>query len=245
VSSTARGGVRSENDWYETQPEDAGPAIAVISRLLPKRPLRIVEPTAGRGAIVKVLRFAFHDARIHANELDPERASVLKAAGADSVTNMDVFKPDALLESRIRWDLAFTNPPFVVAQRVVERCLAVADHVVVLQRINFLASLERLPFWQSHPADFHILPRRPSFAASLGCGRMNGKQKNPCGWKRIQYIDDSRPSNCPECQAKVLCSTTDSCEYAWFHFYEGSLRQYGHIGGLVEDDGQSILKGVT
>lgn len=244
MSSTSRGGVRSENDWYETQPEDAGPALGAIGRLLPKRKLRIVEPTAGRGALVKVLRFAYPYAMIHANELDADRSRLLLSAGADTVANQDVFKPGALLEDSIRWDLAFTNPPFVVAQRLVERCLKVADHVVVLQRINFLASLERLPFWREHKADFHILPRRPSFAASLSCGRMKGKQKDPCGWKRIQYLDDARPTDCPECQAKVNCSTSDSCEYAWFHFYEGSMRQFGHLGAQPAPE-QGQLAGVT
>lgn len=229
MSSTSRGAVRSDLDFYETQPEDSRPMIAKLLPLFGPRP-GIFEPTAGRGALVRELRAAWPEATITANELDPDRASHLKAAGATHVIVGDLFKCQAHA-----FDLAFTNPPFVCADRVVEHCLEVAKHVVILQRINFLASLDRLPFWLKNPADFHILPRRPSFAASLQCGRVDAKgRKASCGWKLVQFLDSPRPKDCPGCQAKVLCSTTDSCEYAWFHFYAGSLRQFGHLGAAPQ-----------
>lgn len=231
MSSTSRGAVRADLDFYETQPEDSRPMLQYLQRFFTEYPKRILEPTAGRGALVKEIRAAFPFSTIVANELDADRAAHLAEAGAETVRVGDIFayKPSE------RFDLALTNPPFVCAQQVVEHCSEFADHVVILQRVNFLASLERLAFWRDHAADLHLLPKRPSFAASLKCGR-----KDPCGWKVVQFLDSPRPKDCPGCQAKVLCSTSDSIEYAWFHFYEGSLRTYGHLG-RVETAQQGLL----
>lgn len=235
MSSTSRGGVRSELDFYETQGCDSRPEIERLKAMFGEKTPRILEPMAGRGALVREMRIAWPEAEIVAVELDPGRAALLEAAGANRVVNADLFTlPDSFFEG---FDLALTNPAFVCAEECVALLRRFIPHVDILQRANFLASLDRAAFWDSHPADFRILRKRPSFAASLQCGRTDTKgKKNPCGYKVIQFLDSPRPKVCPgtfegsPCQAKVLCSTSDSIEYAWFHFFAASLRQYGYIG---------------
>jgi hypothetical protein len=219
--------------------------LAKLTPLLGAKP-RIFEPTAGRGALVKLLRKAFPLSYIVANEIDRERYETLRDAGADCTTHLDLFD-DVRIRRERDFDLAFTNPPFFVAQQVAEKLITMADHVVLLQRCNWLASLDRLEFWQRNAADLWLLPKRPSFAASLKCGRE--EKRGGCGWKRTQYLDDARPTRCPgewqgaPCQARVDVSTTDSIEYAWFHFHAGSLRQYGHLARLEPARQQSLLEG--
>jgi hypothetical protein len=239
LSSTNRGAVRSESDWYETQAVDAAPMLAKLTPLLSSAP-SIFEPTAGRGALVRLLRAAFPFSHIDANEIDPERCETLKTAGATFVTNFDLFD-DSRIPRKPVYKLAFTNPPFFAAQAAAEKLVEMAEHVVLLQRVNWLASLDRLDFWRKHAADVWLLPKRPSFAASLKCAR----EPKPCGWKLTQYLDSPRPKTCPSCQAKVLCATSDSIEYAWFHFHADSIRQYGHLGRITTVEQGDLLKGVA
>jgi hypothetical protein len=246
VSSTSRGGVRSADDFYETMSCDSRPGFAAIAPKLPQRRLRIFEPMAGRGALIPVMREFWPDSLIHTNELDPERAQLLRQKETDLVLVGDLFRQTLRYELPFdRYDVAITNPAFVFAVEAVELLSTFCDHVVILQRINFLGSIERRAFWDKYPADLHILSKRPSFAASLKCGRKRGKVKDPCGWKHIQFLDAPRPKNCPKCQAGVDVSTSDSIEYAWCHFYAGSLRQYGHIGRIEQAEQGSLLEGVA
>lgn len=251
MSSTSRGAVRSENDFYETQRVDALPMLVKLRAHLPPKP-SFWEPTAGRGALVRLLREQFPDAYIEANEIDADRAKELESAGADRVTNFDLFDVAKFEKRAGGFDCAFTNPPFFCATQVAERLFPACTHTVLLQRVNWLASLDRVEFWRQHAADAWLLPKRPSFAASLKCGRVDTKGKpDPCGWKVVQYLDSPRPRDCPgtfdgaPCQAKVLCTTNDSIEYAWFHFHPDSLRQYGHLGRIETAEQGDLLKGVA
>jgi hypothetical protein len=46
------------------------------------------------------------------------------------------------------YDVIFTNPPFSLAMKFVEKCLATADHVVMLLRLGFLGSADRANFFR-------------------------------------------------------------------------------------------------
>jgi hypothetical protein len=62
-----------------------------------------------------------------------------------------------------RFAVAITNPPFRLAQEFIDAALACADHVVMLLRLNYLASKGRWPFMSRHTPDVYVLPNRPSF----------------------------------------------------------------------------------
>lgn len=157
MSSTGRGGERHPDDFYAT------PAWAVRS-ILPHLDLTgsILEPSAGDGAIVKVLLGAgVSPACIRAVELDAERAAVVpcRTECADFLGRFPaepVYQPDLILG----------NPPFSLALEFIEEALRVAGGrgtVCFILRLAFLESQKRAAFHRAHPADLFVLPRRPSF----------------------------------------------------------------------------------
>lgn len=182
------------------------------------RTKRILEPMAGRGAIVRELRAFFPNAHITACELDAERAASLKSAGADEVIVGDFFQE--IEQGLGSFDLAFTNPAYSLAMRTINACSKIAERTDLLLRLNFLGSQERAKFWRENPADLGILPKRPSFAASLKCG---AKPKSArCDFRQTLMVEDPRPIACPGCGARVDVTLTDSCEYSWFSWGAGS-----------------------
>ena len=125
--------------------------------------------------------------------------------------------------SHQRWDLIITNPPFVLAEAFARRAIQLAGNqglVALLLRLNWLGGQERILFHRRHPADIHLLPKRPEFCASMGCSR----KKQGCTYREILPIEAARPKDCPLCGAKTTCSTTDSIEYAWFVWGRGGGR---------------------
>jgi hypothetical protein len=161
MSATNRGLTRrAADDNYPT------PAWCV-HRLLEAAHLpagRWLEPTAGSGAIVRAVRERLPGIEWTAVELRPEcRDSLEVGAGPEgrvvvhdllTLTAGDLAPP---------FDVAITNPPYALAQQVIERCLPLAGVVAMLLRLNFLASRTRAPFMRSQPPDVYVLPDRPSF----------------------------------------------------------------------------------
>lgn len=198
--------------------------------------LNILEPTAGKGAIVAVLRDWFPNAVIDSVELDGGRCKQLQDQGKSDHLHKGDF---AEFEGYgYQYDLILTNPPFTIAIPVVER--SILTHLrpgglaTFLMRQAILASEERVPFWRRHAAHEAILPKRPSFARSLKCGRKTvSKKPNPCGWKKIQEISLAWPTVCPGCGDKTTSTTSDSADYAWFVFGDGIGRTW-EILELVE-----------
>ncbi len=237
MSAKGRGAESVESDFYAT-PKWATEAIL---RTMPgwlkrhsildnrqgaisfERKVRILEPCAGKGAIADVLRKWYPLAEIHAVELDRKRFELLESAGScDRVWCGDFAE---WLGDGQPYDLILSNPPFTIAMSIIERTLPLihpnGGRAVHLLRQAILASNERAPFWKRTPAQQNILPRRPSFAASLKCG-----EKKKCGWTRIQELAAARPDVCIGCGGKVACTTSDSADYAWFVFGQEIEREW-------------------
>lgn len=159
MSSTNRGGKRSPADFYPT------PAWCV-HRVLDALPLpggHWLEPGAGDGAIIDATAGVRSDVTWHAVELRDDCLPALRErCGAARVRHGDFLAADAPL-SRPRYDVLFTNPPYSAAQGFLERGLAIADHVVLLLRLNFLASAKRAALMRERAPDVFVLPNRPSF----------------------------------------------------------------------------------
>lgn len=224
MSSTARGAQRNPDDFYET-PAWATRAELATMPFIGEAP-RILEPMAGRGAIVRELRARWPNSHITAIELDAERAASLKDSGASEVICGDFFDVASTIGG---FDLAFTNPAFSIAMDVINSLERVAVRRELLLRLNFLGSQERAPFWRSNPADLGILPKRPSFAASLKCGGVVVEKgargakalRKKCDFRLTLMLDATRPEVCPTCGGKVDVTLTDSCEYSWFAWGPG------------------------
>lgn len=161
MSSTNRGGQRSEADFYPT------PAWCV-RRLIEAAALpggRWLEPAAGRGDIIRAVDAARSDVTWTAVELRPEcRPALAAATGSARRVRIGDFTKLAADELG-PVDVVITNPPYSIAMEMLEHALTLrATGVVMLLRLNFLASGARASFMRKHVPDVYVLPNRPSFS---------------------------------------------------------------------------------
>lgn len=169
MSSTNRGGKRVEDDRYFT------PAWCV-ERLLEEIDLPKglwLEPCAGNGAIIKAcnsLHSQWHPyMKWRANEINKKyEGDLLKLVQhyhlriGDFLTMnlLDMYPED----NQENPDVIITNPPFALAMQIVEHAFTFdPTYVVMLLRLNFLASASRAAFMRRRMPDVYVLPNRPSF----------------------------------------------------------------------------------
>lgn len=160
MSATNRGCERKAYDFYATPPETIRAFLANFDGISSGD--RILEPSAGNGQIVKVLREGGYDNRIDAVELRPEERGALEAL-ADNVTIGSFFdyEPDC------GYDVIIGNPPYSLALDFINKSLELLHPgglLIFLLRTNFLESEKRFKWWQEHPlSGLYTLHKRPSF----------------------------------------------------------------------------------
>lgn len=138
MSATNRGAVRRESDFYET-PREA------IEKLIINYHFTIgdeyfLEPCAGNGAIVRALRERYASSiNINAIEIREEERSNLIKSGADQISIANFLEIPALNYDP---DIIITNPPFSIAQEIIEHCFKIApeSEIIMLLRLAFLES---------------------------------------------------------------------------------------------------------
>jgi hypothetical protein len=153
VSATNRAAVRDELDRYDT------PAWCVHRLLervqLPAGPW--LEPACGDGAIYRAVTERYLNADSWTLlDVAPRGEMAGRAIAADFLA----WKPR---NGRQRFRVAITNPPYRHAMAFASYALDLADVVVMLLRLPWLASEARAPWLQRHTPDVFILPNRPSF----------------------------------------------------------------------------------
>lgn len=144
MSATNRGCERKAYDFYATPPETVRAFLANFDGISSGD--RILEPSAGNGQIVKVLREGGYDNRIDAVELRPEERGTLEAL-ADNVTIGSFFdyEPDC------GYDVIIGNPPYSLALDFINKSLELLHPgglLIFLLRTNFLESEKRFKWWQ-------------------------------------------------------------------------------------------------
>lgn len=76
-------------------------------------------------------------------------------------------KEDYLLADVAKFDVIITNPPFYLAEQIINKALKDVEdggYVVMLLRLNFFGSKQRFPFWQNQlPVWAYVHHRRFSF----------------------------------------------------------------------------------
>ena len=162
MSSTNRGGQRSEADYYPT------PAWCV-HRLLEEVDLpggQWLEPAAGTGMLIEAVNAIRRDIQWKAIELRDTCESALSGAvgplGEVSITDFLQVAPQ---DSGQEFTVIITNPPYSMAMPMIEHSLAFQSRfVVMLLRLNFLASESRAKFMRQYSPDVYVLPNRPSFS---------------------------------------------------------------------------------
>ncbi len=215
MSSTGRGGERSPADFYATPKW-------CVTRLLEACQLPTgewLEPAIGDGSIVRDTN-EFYGARF--GEIHWEGFDIRDTR--DDIINIENLRRSCVTDFLVdnthchsNYEVAITNPPFSLAMEFIHKCRSIADHTVMLLRLNFLGSEERSKMMRETRPDLYILPNRPEFAMSVKCG-----EKPKCGYVITLPITEARPTRCAGCGGKVSIVTSDSIEYAWFHWHNDS-----------------------
>ncbi|GMA64734.1 DNA methyltransferase [Alicyclobacillus fastidiosus] len=137
---------RNANDSY---PTPSWCTEAIVREIVWTSDSRVLEPCCGDGAISRVIEHVQWVSHIEWCEIQMGR---------------DFLEYDFFGE---RFDFVITNPPFSLAQEFVEKSLTLANCVIMLLRLNFLASGKRKEFWEKHPPTaIHVLTKRPSFTGN-------------------------------------------------------------------------------
>ena len=151
MSSTNRGAIRKESDFYPTPWE----AFSVILPWLPKN-IHFHDPAAGDGRLIRWLRESGRDAT--GSDLFPQKPQILYPQ-----TPVDYLKDTASKRFTI------TNPPFSLAQEFCDHALKNSLEVMMLLRLNFLGSQKRKEWWKTHEPDcIFVLSSRPDFTGDGG-----------------------------------------------------------------------------
>ena len=183
MSSKGRGSTTIDQDKYYT------PRVCIVS-LLPlinfKRDMTFLEPCEGTGVITRTVQ-SYTDIMLGypvtttTYELDREEDYLL------------VPKPSK------KYDLCITNPPYSLAQEFIEKTLEESSTVIMLLRLNYLASKKRREFFRLNPPNnLIVLSSRPSFVSVC------------------RYCGNSYHNDVMMCCNRNLTKTTDSTDYAWF-----------------------------
>lgn len=159
MSAKNRGTKSKSFDFYPT-PDDT------IRKFLNKYPLNmirnnILEPSAGDGAISKVIHEIYPHFNLDQVEIRQEEENKLKQYGKVYIDNFLNWGPER------EYDAIITNPPFTLAQEFIEKSFEIASddtEIIMLLRLSFLESKKRHNFWKKYPVDhLYILSERPSF----------------------------------------------------------------------------------
>jgi hypothetical protein len=142
MSSTNRGSVRPESDYYGT-PEGA---FRPLLHLLPHD--RVYwDPACGDWRLIRWMEDAGLTA--YGSDIEP------KEMGTHTI---DFLTDDT------RREIIITNPPFSLAQEFVQHAMDHAPEVLMLLRLNFLGSIKRREWLRTHePSALFVVTPRPSF----------------------------------------------------------------------------------
>jgi hypothetical protein len=235
MSATGRGGERVGEDFYPTPAWCTRRILLALGTDYLKRndpgPHQnfldggsFLEPCAGDGAIVNVIREAWPGATVNGGDVRnlPAPATL---NGSWSVGSFDRLIA--------RYDVVITNPPFSLAPEIIAHFLPRCDWLILLLRSSFkLVSEGRKDRpghnYRDNMPDEYKLPQRPEFVASEKCKGTPGNQpESGCGWSQ-KFVMSAQPSKrCPSCGGRVQRSTTDASEYSWFVWTPERGRKFG------------------
>jgi len=147
---------RNKYEFYKT-PE------LVIQKLLENRKLygKILDPTAGDGAIPKAIREFGYDNPITTVEIREEEEKKLHVFGDVHIGDFLNWQPDQ------KYDTIITNPPFIVAKEIIMKCFEICSEkgqIIMLLKTAHLECGDRYNFWQNYPVSYlYALSQRPHF----------------------------------------------------------------------------------
>lgn len=160
MSATNRGTERKAHDFYATP-------ISCIENFIDNYggviSGKVLEPSAGNGNVIKVLRDKDIKADITSIEIRKEELDCLSEI-SDTVIIGDFLNE---LDHNEKYDFIIGNPPYTYAKEFTEKCLSLLKDdgkLIFLLRTAFLESKSRYDFWQNNPlSGLYVLSKRPSF----------------------------------------------------------------------------------
>ncbi len=159
MSSTKRGGKRSDADFYPTP-------RWVVDRLLDRKILpdtgSWLEAGAGNGDIIEAVNKHPH----YAGRIDWTAAELREtcAPKLEALTGkLPIIGDFTAMPPAKRFDVCIANPPFAVASEFLHTARQQSKLVCFLLRLNFLQSTSRAAWLCSDVPDVFLIPDRPSF----------------------------------------------------------------------------------
>lgn len=139
---------RVENDYYATPfkaTEDLLNALLESGETLGND--TILEPSAGEGHIIKILKDFYPYNEITANDIAyrDSRLGIEVNGGVDFLTYNPHYKFDTII----------TNPPFALAQEFIEKALELSNHYVIMfAKIQLLEGDKRRKMFDNSPLKY-------------------------------------------------------------------------------------------
>lgn len=144
MSSTNRGAIRREADFYATPEAAFKPLLAFLPM---DKALLYWEPACGDRRLIQW---------------------IYEAGGLADGKDLRTDGVDFLKDETPR-TFIITNPPFSLAQEFCDHALKHANEVMMLLRLNFLGAQKRADWWRKNePAALFILSKRPDFTGGGG-----------------------------------------------------------------------------
>lgn len=158
ISATNRGSKRIDSDFYATP-------LSTVHTFLDNYKLKdgaILEPSAGNGNIIKAIyEKGYWYNLITGVEIRDEYNNLIEYCNEVYIDDFLTWQP------KIKYKTIISNPPYSLAQEIIEKCFEIADEnteIIMLLRTAFLESKKRYNFWQKHPLNgLYVLSQRPSF----------------------------------------------------------------------------------
>jgi hypothetical protein len=201
VSSTSRGGQRQASDYYVTPVEDIRLFLREWQKDLDESYKRdypssrvntfyaILDPCAGGDAVMPMS---------YPKAIDTEWRYTGGPAEEAELLTLDIredshaeIKTD-FLQWPVTWhpDLIITNPPFAIAQQVIEKSLSMhPQYVVMLLRLNYFGSDKRKEWFKAHmPKWCYVHSRRMNFMKHLTAEQLQEYGIKNKGTDSIEYM---------------------------------------------------------
>jgi hypothetical protein len=123
-----------------------------------------LEPTAGDGSLIRAINNVRQDITWDTVELrEACRDKLEEIPIINSITISDFLNIDPSYFST-HFSAIITNPPYSLAMPVIQHSLKFdTDFIIMLLRLNFLATNVRAEFMRATTPDVYVLPNRPSF----------------------------------------------------------------------------------
>lgn len=129
---------RVENDYYATNPADTSAFLELIEYEYDLNNTSILEPAAGEGHIMNVLKERYPLSKIIGRDLI-DRGNKEIESGVNFITT----------NNNEHFDYVITNPPFALAKEFINKSLEIADVAFMFAKLQFLEGKARKQWFEN------------------------------------------------------------------------------------------------